>query len=71
MICFSLATLGQPLSASLVGVTPFPPGCQPYPIRFFLLLFFIGGYLLYNTVLVSVLVHQHESAKGMHRTPPS
>ena len=30
----------------------------------------IGGYLLYNIVLVSA-IHQHESAIGIHMSPPS
>ena len=33
-------------------------------------LFLIGGYLLYNIVLISAM-HQHESAIGIHISPPS
>ena len=33
-------------------------------------LFLIGGWLLYNIVLVSA-IHQHESATGIHMSPPS
>ena len=33
-------------------------------------LFLIGGFLLYNIVLVSAMC-QHESAIGIHMSPPS
>ena len=33
-------------------------------------LFLIWGWLLYSTVLVST-IHQHESATGIHKSPPS
>ena len=37
---------------------------------FLLFLFVIGGYLLCSIVLVSA-IHQHESAIGIHMSPPS
>ena len=37
---------------------------------FFKNLFLVVGYLLHNTVLVSA-IHQHESAIGIHVSPPS
>ena len=36
----------------------------------FLNLFLIEGWLLYNIVLASA-IHQHESAIGIHMSPPS
>ena len=40
------------------------------PNTFLLFLFVIGGYLLCSIVLVSA-IHQHESAIGVHMSPPS
>ena len=39
-------------------------------INFLIHLFLIKGQLFYNIVLVSS-IHQHESAIGIHRSPPS
>ena len=53
------------IAFSRVSAQPRDPTC----ISFFLInLFLIGGYLLYNNVLVST-IHQHESAIGIHMSP--
>ena len=44
--------------------------CPPYSAYFFFFKFFIARYWLYNILLVSA-IHQHESATGIHMSPPS
>ena len=63
---FQASTLEQvAIAFSRVSAQPRDPTC----ISFFLInLFLIGGYLLYNNVLVST-IHQHESAIGIHMSP--
>ena len=52
------------------GIDPAARRLKFYLFIFNFNLFLSGGYLLYNIVLVSAM-YQHESAIGIHMSPPS